>query len=37
MSEHKKERTYFDDSTLVLAPVYIIVALSIIFGTIFFG
>jgi NADH-quinone oxidoreductase subunit L len=34
---HGGDRPYFDDSTAVLAPVYIIIALVVIFGTLFFG
>lgn len=34
---HESDRPYFDDSTSILTPVYIIIALIIIFGTVFFG
>jgi len=31
------DRPYFDDSTSILVPVYIVIALIVIFGTVFFG
>lgn len=34
---HDSDRVYFDDSTSILAPVYIVIALLVIFGTLFFG
>lgn len=36
MSDEKKY-TYFDDTTNVLTPLYIVLALGIVFGLIFFG
>lgn len=34
---HASEHAYFDDSTSILTPVYIVIALIIIFGVVFFG
>jgi NADH-quinone oxidoreductase subunit L len=34
---HGSDRPYFDDSTSILTPVYIIIALIVIFGTLFFS
>ncbi|MCH2232826.1 MAG: hypothetical protein MK078_01135 [Crocinitomicaceae bacterium] len=34
---HEEEGVYFDASTSILAPIYIIIALLIIFGTLMFG
>lgn len=34
---HAAEHTYFDDSTTILTPVYVIIALIVIFGVLFFG
>ncbi|MBI3134527.1 MAG: hypothetical protein HYZ14_07590 [Bacteroidetes bacterium] len=35
--QHGSERAYFDDSTSILTPVYVIIMLVIIFGVLFFG
>lgn len=35
--EHSEEGVYFDDSTSILAPIFIVIALAVIFGTVFFG
>lgn len=37
MSTEKSNHNYFDDSTSILVPIYTIIALVIIFGTLFFG
>lgn len=37
MSHENSDRNYFDDSTSILAPVYIIIALGVAFGILFFG
>ncbi len=38
MSEEvEKEKTYFDYSTMILTPIYILLALGTIFGLVFFG
>lgn len=37
MADQKSDRSYFDDSTSILAPVYIIIALGIAFLTLFLG
>lgn len=37
MSTEKSDRPYFDDSTSILVPIYIVIALVIIFGTVLFG
>lgn len=37
MADQNSDRNYFDDSTSILAPVYIVVALGITFGVLFFG
>ena len=34
---HGDDHVYFDDTTNVLSPVYIIIALIVIFGVVFFG
>lgn len=34
---HGSDYTYFDDTTNILTPVYIIIALIVIFGIFFFG
>lgn len=34
---HAADRPYFDDSTSILAPVYIVIALIVVFGVLFFG
>ncbi|MBL7897016.1 MAG: hypothetical protein JNJ99_00685 [Crocinitomicaceae bacterium] len=36
-SHHAAEGSYFDESTNILAPVYIILALIVVFGVLFFG
>ena len=36
MSDDKKF-TYFDDSTQVLTPLYIVLALGVVVGLVFFG
>jgi hypothetical protein len=35
MSSEKSDYNYFDESTSILAPIFIIIALVIIFGTLF--
>jgi len=37
MSEEKSDRPFFDDSTSILVPIYVLICLVIIFGTLFFG
>lgn len=34
---HAVDRPYFDDSTSILAPIFIIIALIVVFGVLFFG
>lgn len=34
---HGSDYTYFDESTSILVPVFIILALVVIFGVVFFG
>lgn len=36
-AEHGSGYTYFDESTSILVPVFIIIALIVIFGVVFFG
>jgi hypothetical protein len=37
MSDQNSDGNYFDESTSIIAPVYIIIALGITFLTLFFG
>ena len=37
MADNNSEGNYFDESTSILATVYIIIALGITFGVLFFG
>jgi|GEM_PF-2557950 len=37
MSAENSNRPYFDDSTSILVPIYVVICLVIIFGTILFG
>lgn len=34
---HGDDHVYFDDTTNILSPVYIVIALIVIFGVVFFG
>lgn len=36
-AHHGSDHAYFDESTSILVPVYIIIALVIVFGVVFFG
>ena len=35
--DHGSGHVYFDDSTTILVPVFIVIALVVIFGTVSFG
>jgi hypothetical protein len=35
--DHASDHAYFDESTEILVPVYIIIALVVVFGVLFFG
>jgi len=37
MSEEKSDHVYFDDSTSILVPIYVVLALVVIFGVVLFG
>jgi hypothetical protein len=37
MSAEKSNRPYFDESTSILVPIYVAIALIVIFGTVLFG